>query len=150
MIDFKRFESNKTICCLYSLFVYYIKLKQLKERKKAARSSKTITIERKNEMKATRHWLADHIEQKFRKLRPGFMGLFRHYDLEDTTADPGNTGLCLTYISTGFRELLSAEEELRFKNLLVEDEGEGGPGDDEDFEILQQNNEVLVIVNENR
>jgi hypothetical protein len=101
-----------------------------------------------------RHYLSDHIEAKVLNLIPE--AKFRHYDLEDTTDDPGHTGLYLTYIYGDYDEELPFNETLpdifpddEFHEAFFEDEGKGGPGEYEEMIILHQNNEVLIIVNRN-
>lgn len=85
-----------------------------------------------------------HIEEKVRKLLGSkIKPVFRHFDLTETTDEPGNTHLCLSYVD----QLIHVSKHEQLRRLLLEDEGKGGPGTYEKFEILLQNNETLIIVN---
>lgn len=96
-----------------------------------------------------------HITQKIQKhltslnLEPTFK--VRERDLTSFTDDPGNTGihiLLVTPLDDLTDQALSNHSQIL--RLLYEDEGEGGPGDYEEFILFSQNNELGVLINYNK
>lgn len=97
------------------------------------------------------HPFQDHVETKIKKLyiyEEDFR--FRHYDLTEITDEPGNTCLWITFVSTLAGDLLDKTLKERLIELLGEDEGNGGPGDFEEFIVFNQNNELVVLINSNK
>lgn len=95
------------------------------------------------------HAWSNHVEDKIRKLYPDSKITFRHYDLTETTDDPGNTELYISYVNCESVDVNDMDE-AEIEASMLEDEGSGGPGDYEEFEIFTQNNELVIIINSNK
>jgi len=102
-------------------------------------------------MKEIKHYMAEAIE----KLANGKCDKdlsFRHFDLEEITDEPGNTGLYLTFIGVvdndedGDYEWSDPSEILSQEDL----EDIDFQLDYEQLDIIYQNNEAVVIVNFNK